>query len=80
VPPLRRTPRATERTAGTTRTTTRTSRTTTGTGTRTPRRRAAAAVPEHPTPADMPLHTPTEKVPGVTPPADEDLPGPDSAS
>jgi hypothetical protein len=25
----------------------------------------------------MPKHTPTEKVPGVTPPADEDLPGPD---
>jgi len=34
-------------------------------------------VPEHPTPADMPKHTPTEKVPGVTPPADENLPGPD---
>ncbi len=33
--------------------------------------------PEHPTPADMPKHTPTEKVPGVTPPEDAGLPGPD---
>lgn len=36
-----------------------------------------APLPEHPTPADMPAHTSTEKVPGVTPPADEGLPGPD---
>jgi hypothetical protein len=42
---------------------------------------ARAAVPppeEHPTPADMPKHTDTEKVPGVTPPPDGGLPGPDS--
>ena len=75
------------------RTTTRTTRrtpaadggdtTATPTTTRPPRRRAprttppAAPAPEHPTPADMPQHTTTEKVPGVTPPADEGLPGPD---
>ncbi len=50
------------------------------TAARTPARKRTPkpkAVPEHPTPADMPKHTPTEKVPGVTPPADEDLPGPD---
>ena len=46
---------------------------------RAPRPTAAAdTTPEHPTPADMPKHTPTEKVPGVTPPADENLPGPDA--
>ena len=39
-----------------------------------------ATAPEHPTPADMPKHTDTEKVPGVTPPADEGLPGPDQPS
>lgn len=44
---------------------------------RTSRRSAAPAAPEHPTPADMPQHTSTEKVPGVTPPQDEGLPGPD---
>jgi hypothetical protein len=46
-----------------------------------PRTAAGASAPapeEHPTPADMPMHTDTEKVPGVTPPADEGLPGPDS--
>jgi hypothetical protein len=50
-------------------------------GPRTPARRrtAAADTPEQPTPADMPKHTTTEKAPGVTPPADEDLPGPDAA-
>jgi hypothetical protein len=41
------------------------------------RRRPRPTEPEHPTPADMPKHTSTEKVPGVTPPADENLPGPD---
>jgi hypothetical protein len=55
----------------------------TGTPTRArrPARRSSRAVgPEHPTPADMPKHTSTEKVPGVTPPADEDLPGPDESA
>ncbi len=72
-PPSRRTPRATARSA-------RSSSADVSTpGRPAPRRRPrAAAVPEHPTPADMPAHTPTEKVPGVTPPADEGLPGPDS--
>jgi hypothetical protein len=58
----------------------RTTGTTAGTTTR-PRRtptRAAAPAPAHATPADMPKHTETEKVPGVTPPADEGLPGPDN--
>jgi hypothetical protein len=73
-PPRRSAPRpasrpAPRRTAGTT--TTRTRGRTTGTTTTT-------APEEHPTPADMPKHTDTEKVPGVTPPADEGLPGPDS--
>jgi hypothetical protein len=45
---------------------------------RTSARTAAPAPEEHPTPADMPKHTDTEKAPGVTPPADEGLPGPDS--
>jgi hypothetical protein len=45
---------------------------------RTPARASAPAPEEHPTPADMPKHTETEKAPGVTPPADEGLPGPDS--
>jgi hypothetical protein len=52
--------------------------TATGTSTRarrSTRRPSPAPEPEHPTPADMPKHTSTEKVPGVTPPADEDLPG-----
>jgi hypothetical protein len=39
-----------------------------------------ATEPEHATPADMPKHTSTEKVPGVTPPADEGLPGPDDSA
>jgi hypothetical protein len=51
---------------------------TTPTRTRTAARGSAPAPQEHPTPADMPKHTDTEKVPGVTPPADEGLPGPDS--
>jgi hypothetical protein len=60
------------------RSTTRTStRTTGGTTRRTPRATSTTTAPEHPTPADMPQHTTTEKVPGVTPPADEGLPGPD---
>ncbi len=52
---------------------------TASTGTRRPpaRRPRRTAAPEQPTPADMPKHTPTEKVPGVTPPADGGLPGPD---
>ena len=50
---------------------------TASTGTRRARRPRRTTAPEHPTPADMPKHTPTEKVPGVTPPADEGLPGPD---
>lgn len=45
---------------------------------RTPTRTGAPAPAQHPTPADMPKHTETEKAPGVTPPADENLPGPDS--
>ena len=69
------------------RTTTRTSRaastsasTSTSTAARRPRRTSQPTTePEHPTPADMPKHTNTEKVPGVTPPADEDLPGPDQS-
>jgi hypothetical protein len=44
------------------------------------RRRPRTTEPEHPTPADMPQHTSTEKVPGVTPPADENLPGPDAST
>ena len=52
-------------------------RTTTGTTRRRPRT-TTTTTPEHPTPADMPQHTTTEKVPGVTPPADEGLPGPDA--
>ena len=44
---------------------------------RSTRRSPRATEPEHPTPADMPKHTSTEKVPGVTPPEDEGLPGPD---
>jgi hypothetical protein len=48
------------------------------TGTRTPGRKRSAPPPEaHPTPADMPQRTDTEKVPGVTPPEDQGLPGPD---
>jgi hypothetical protein len=46
--------------------------------TRTAARPSAPAPQEHPTPGDMPKHTETEKVPGVTPPEDEGLPGPDS--
>jgi hypothetical protein len=69
--------------AGTGRTTTRgtgaATRTRTSTRTRTASRATAPAPEEHPTPADMPMHTDTEKVPGVTPPADENLPGPDSS-
>ena len=44
------------------------------------RRAAPTTEPEQATPADMPKHTSTEKVPGVTSPADEDLPGPDAAT
>jgi hypothetical protein len=52
-----------------------------GATTRTPAKKASVPPPEeHPTPADMPKHTETEKVPGVTPPADEGLPGPDDAT
>jgi hypothetical protein len=48
---------------------------------RTPAKKASAPPPdEHPTPADMPKHTETEKAPGVTPPADQGLPGPDDAT
>jgi hypothetical protein len=51
------------------------------TGTRTPGRKRSAPPPEaHPTPADMPKHTETEKPPGVTPPEDQGLPGPDDAT
>jgi hypothetical protein len=50
----------------------------TRTRTRTPARATTPPPEEHPTPADMPKHTDTEKVPGVTPPPDENLPGPDS--
>jgi hypothetical protein len=50
-------------------------------GTRASGRKVSAPPPEeHPTPADMPQHTETQKVPGVTPPADEGLPGPDDAT
>jgi hypothetical protein len=78
-PPRRSAPRpasrtATRRTAGTTpRTRTRTTGTTATTTQPSP-----PAPEDHPTPADMPKHTDTEKVPGVTPPANEGLPGPDS--
>jgi hypothetical protein len=71
-PPVRRRPRPT------TRTTDPSTPPAVRSGTRR-RPRPAADAPEHPTPADMPKHTPTEKVPGVTPPEDEGLPGPDSA-
>jgi hypothetical protein len=59
--------------------------TSTGTATsarsRRPTRRSLQATePENATPADMPKHTSTEKVPGVTPPADEGLPGPDDSA
>jgi hypothetical protein len=55
--------------------------TATSTRTRRPARRSPQAPePEHATPADMPKHTSTEKVPGVTPPADEGLPGPDDSA
>jgi hypothetical protein len=66
--------------ATSTATSTATSRgaTTTSTAARRPAPRSPRTTePEHPTPADMPKHTSTEKAPGVTPPADEDLPGPD---
>lgn len=56
------------------------SRSTPGPRTRTPRKRSAPPPEAHPTPADMPQHTDTEKVPGVTPPADEGLPGPDDVT
>jgi hypothetical protein len=55
----------------------------TGTGSRTRptgRKRSAPPPEAHPTPADMPEHTETEKAPGVTPPADQDLPGPDDTT
>jgi hypothetical protein len=65
----------------------RSPRTSTSTGTATsartrrPTRRSPQTTePEHPTPADMPKHTSTEKVPGVTPPEDEGLPGPDDSA
>jgi hypothetical protein len=70
-PPRRSAPRPASRTTGTT---TRTRSRTTGTTTQA----SAPAPEEHPTPADMPKHTDTEKVSGVTPPEDEGLPGPDS--
>jgi len=63
--------RSARRTTGTTGTSARSrTRTTTPAGAPDPQ--------EHPTPADMPKHTENEKVPGVTPPADENLPGPDT--
>jgi hypothetical protein len=82
--PLKRTTTRTTRTAtpssssssspapATAPTSTRTRRPTT-------RRSSRTATGEHPTPADMPQHTSTEKAAGVTPPADGDLPGPDAA-
>jgi hypothetical protein len=78
LPPRRSAPRPASRTSA--RRTAGTS-TRTGTSTRSRSRATGTAAPapeEHPTPADMPKHTDTEKVPGVTPPADENLPGPDS--
>ena len=67
-PPQRSAPRPARRTPGTAA----------RSRTRTPAGGGAPDPQEHPTPADMPKHTETEKVPGVTPPADENLPGPDS--
>jgi hypothetical protein len=62
----------------------RPARSTRGTGTRAGQARGgkrSAPPPEaHPTPADMPEHTDTEKAPGVTPPQDQGLPGPDDAT
>jgi hypothetical protein len=59
---------------------TRSSRTGTRTGTRATGRKKSAPPDAHPTPADMPAHTDTEKAPGVTPPADQGLPGPDDTT
>jgi hypothetical protein len=73
-PPRRSAPRPATRTPRT-----RTAATTTSARSRRAAPASAPALDEHPTPADMPKHTDTEKVPGVTPPADEGLPGPDSA-
>jgi hypothetical protein len=82
-PATRTTPRPTARTAlgGGSATTSRSRSATRGSTRPTPRTQGRAGAPapqEHPTPADMPKHTDTEKAPGVTPPADEGLPGPDS--
>jgi hypothetical protein len=72
-PPRRSAPRPASRTPRG-----RAAATTTSARSRRPARASGPTLDEHPTPADMPKHTDTEKVPGVTPPADEGLPGPDS--